>query len=212
MQFSVSKSCGWRRQLAVLLVFVMALQLPVVAGAQEKAARLAETITDQANREVSVRFPSERIVCLQHHSLDIITQLGGRKSLVGVVKGWERLLGGYMRDVLPGIEALPTPGDLNDCNVEEVAKLKPDLVIVAVQFDKGKIAQLEKLGIPVLVVALRTWQGEQKEAQPIFRRRTCPSSPSLYGMSSSWGGSPAWDTWPIPVPRKKERPWKSWRS
>lgn len=165
MQFSVSKSCGWRRRLAVLLVFVMALQLPVVAGAQEKAARLAETITDQANREVSVRFPSERIVCLQHHSLDIITQLGGRKSLVGVVKGWERLLGGYMRDVLPGIEALPTPGDLNDCNVEEVAKLKPDLVIVAVQFDKGKIAQLEKLGIPVLVVALRTWQGEQKEAQ-----------------------------------------------
>ena len=77
MQFSVSESCGWRRRLAVLLVFVMALQLPVVAGAQEKAARLAETITDQANREVSVRFPSERIVCLQHHSLDISTQLGG---------------------------------------------------------------------------------------------------------------------------------------
>lgn len=165
MKFSVFKSCGWRRRLAVLLIFVMVLQLPVAAGAQEKAARLAETINDQANREVSVRFPSERIVCLQHHSLDIITQVGGQKSLVGVVKGWERLLGGYMRDVLPGIEALPTPGDLNDCNVEEIAKLKPDLVIVAVQFDKGKIAQLEKLGIPVLVVALRTWQGEQKEAQ-----------------------------------------------
>ena len=42
---------------------------------------------------------------------------------------------------MPGIEALPTPGDLNDCNVEEIAKLKPDLVIVAVQFDKDKIAQ-----------------------------------------------------------------------
>ena len=177
MKFSVFKSCGWRRQLAVLLIFVMVLQLPVAAGAQEKAARLAETINDQANREVSVRFPSERIVCLQHHSLDIITQVGGQKSLVGVVKGWERLLGGYMRDVLPGIEALPTPGDLNDCNVEEIAKLKPDLVIVAVQFDKGKIAQLEKLGIPVLVVALRTWQGEQKEAQsPDFGPKNSLSS------------------------------------
>ena len=59
MKFSVFKSCGWRRQLAVLLVFVMVLQLSVAAGAQEKAARSAETITDQANREVSVRFPSE---------------------------------------------------------------------------------------------------------------------------------------------------------
>ena len=73
MKFSVFKSCGWRRQLAVLLVFVMVLQLSVAAGAQEKAARSAETITDQANREVSVRFPSERIVCLQHHSLDIMS-------------------------------------------------------------------------------------------------------------------------------------------
>lgn len=165
MRLCVSEGCRWGRRFAALLVFVMVLQLPVVTRAQEKAACSAETITDQANREVKVGFPSERIVCLQHHSLDIITQVGGQKSLVGVVKGWERLLGSYMRDVLPGIEDLPTPGDLNDCNVEEIAKLKPDLVIVAVQFDKGKIAQLERLGIPVLVVALRTWQGEQKEAQ-----------------------------------------------
>ena len=86
MKFSVFKSCGWRRRLAVLLVFVMVLQLSVAAGAQEKAARLAETIIDQANRKVSVRFPSERIVCLQQQKRSRLEVIASRVQFLSIVK------------------------------------------------------------------------------------------------------------------------------
>ena len=38
-----------------------------------------------------------------------------------------------MKDVFPNIESLPTPGDLQEWNVEEIAKLNPDVVIAASQ-------------------------------------------------------------------------------
>lgn len=121
-------------------------------------------LTDQAGRKVAVPSPAQRMVVLQHHSLDTIAMLGGQKRVVGVMRQWQSLLGDYMKEVFPGIESLPQPGSLEDANVEEVAKLRPDVVIVAPQFNKDKIQQLDKLGIPVVVVAFRA-EGAQAEAQ-----------------------------------------------
>lgn len=122
------------------------------------------TIIDQADREVTIKEPIEKIAVMQHHSLDIIAQLGGQEKVIATEKNWERDLGPYIKDVFPGIEELATPGDLKEWNVEALAELKPDLVIAASQANPESIQKLEDLGIPVVVVSLRG-EGKQEEAQ-----------------------------------------------
>lgn len=122
------------------------------------------TIIDQADREVTIKEPVEKIAVMQHHSLDIIAQLGGQDKVIATEKNWERDLGPYIKDVFPGIEELANPGDLKEWNVEALAELKPDLVIAASQANPESIQKLEDLGIPVVVVSLRG-EGKQEEAQ-----------------------------------------------
>ncbi len=122
------------------------------------------TFMDQNDHEVKIDGDVERIVVLQHHTLDILAMLGAQDKVVGVVDKWESLLGDYMKDVFPGIENLPKPGSLENCNVEEVASLNPDLVIVSAQFDEAQTKQLEDMDIPVMTLTFRG-EGKQKMAQ-----------------------------------------------
>lgn len=126
--------------------------------------KTAYTFVDQADNEVTVQIPVERMVVMQHHSLDILAQLGAQEKVVATEKNWEKDLGDYMKDVFPNIESLPTPGDLQEWNVEEIVKLNPDVVIAASQANPDTIQQLKELEIPVVVVSLRG-EGKQEEAQ-----------------------------------------------
>ena len=119
---------------------------------------------DQADNEVTVSVPVERMVVLQHHSLDMLAQLGAQDKVVGIESKWKSDLGDYMTDVFPGIEDLPMPGGLSEWNVEQIADLKPDVVIAASQAPEDAMQQVRDLGIPVVVVSLRG-EGKQEEAQ-----------------------------------------------
>lgn len=121
-------------------------------------------IMDQADHKVSLQVPVDRIVCLQHHSLDILGQLGAQEKVVAVEAKWQKNLGDYIKQVYPNIEALPTPGELKTMNVEAVAELKPDVVIVASQANPEDLKKLDELGIPYITVSLRG-EGKQEEAQ-----------------------------------------------
>lgn len=122
------------------------------------------TFVDQADYEVSVQVPVKRMVVMQHHSLDMLAQLGAQDSVVGIESKWISNLGEYMRDVFPGIDDLPTPGELSEWNVEQIAALEPDVVIAASQANPDAMQQIRDLGIPVVVVSLRG-EGKQEEAQ-----------------------------------------------
>lgn len=113
---------------------------------------------------MTVNIPVSRMVVLQHHSLDMLAQLGARDKVAGIDKKWESDLGAYMRDVFLGIDGLPTPGDLTNWNVEQISALKPDVVIAISQANADAIKQVRDLGIPVVVVSLRG-EGKQAEAQ-----------------------------------------------
>lgn len=147
-------------------------EAPVADGGDaEGAAKATEpvsqedwTFEDQAGTTVTVSVPVQRMVVMQHHSLDMLAQLGMQDKVVGTEKNWEGDLGAYMRDVFPGIDDLPTPGDLTDWSVEAIAALKPDVVIAASQADPDAMKQVSELGIPVVVVSLRG-EGKQAEAQ-----------------------------------------------
>ncbi|AJC86339.1 iron siderophore ABC transporter, periplasmic substrate-binding protein [Campylobacter sp. RM16704] len=119
---------------------------------------------DQADYNVSVKIPVEKIVVMQHHSIDILAQLGAYESIVGVEKDWEKNLGAYMKEVFPNIVNLKTPGSLEEWNIEEIIKLQPDVVIAASQANKQTVEKLKKMGIAVVVISLRA-EGKQEEAQ-----------------------------------------------
>ena len=129
-----------------------------------ESAEGAWTFTDQGDYEVTVRIPVQRIVCMQHHSLDMLCQLGQQDKVVGTEAKWQSDLGDYMLDVFPGIEDVTTPGDLTDWNVEELVELKPDVVIAASQANEDAMKRVRDLGIPVVMVSLRG-EGKQAEAQ-----------------------------------------------
>lgn len=147
------------------LLFFCILAL-VLSGCGETAqpaqeAQQTYTLTDQLGREVTLPENPQRIVVLQHHSLDILVQLGAKDKVVGVMKNWDNLLDKSFAHVMPGIADLPMPGTLKDASVEEIAQLKPDVVIVSNQMPRETIDKLEKLGIPVVGITLYTADKEQ---------------------------------------------------
>ncbi len=163
---------GLKNLLFILLIFSLTfgsligcssnnkVEKPITGQDEDKVGK-GFSFIDQNDREVKIPGEVNRIVVLQHHTLDILAMLGAQDKVVGVVDKWESLLGDYMKDVFKGIEKLPTPGSLESGNVEEIASLKPDLVIVGAQFDEAQIKQLEALDIPVMTL---TFRGEGKQA------------------------------------------------
>lgn len=131
---------------------------------QETLTKKEITIHDQNGRDVKVQYPVERIACMQHHSLDILTQLGALNKIVCTEDKLERDLGSYIVDMHPEIKDLPRAGTLKEPNVEAIAATKPDLVLVAAQANPDAIQKLEELHIPTLVITLRG-EGKQEEAQ-----------------------------------------------
>ncbi|MBQ3301406.1 MAG: ABC transporter substrate-binding protein, partial [Eggerthellaceae bacterium] len=134
------------------------------SAASAGASKQTISFKDQNDYDVTVQVPCERMVVLQHHSLDMLCQLGAQSSIVGIVDSWKKNLGDYMTEVFPGIDKLPTPGGLSEWNVEQIAALNPDVVIAASQAPEDAMEQVRKLGIPVVVVSLRG-DGKQAEAQ-----------------------------------------------
>ncbi|MBQ6454198.1 MAG: twin-arginine translocation signal domain-containing protein, partial [Coriobacteriales bacterium] len=98
----------------------------------QPAEKVEWSFKDQNDYDVTVTVPCERMVVLQHHSLDMLCQLGAQDRIVGIVDSWKKNLGDYMTKVFPGIESMPTPGGLSEWNVESIAALQPDVVIAAI--------------------------------------------------------------------------------
>ena len=62
---------------------------------QVSAEKKTVELTDQNGRTVTVEYPVERIACMQHHSLDILTQLGAQEQIVCTEDKWMTDLGRY---------------------------------------------------------------------------------------------------------------------
>lgn len=110
-------------------------------------------IIDQMGREVKLPDEVNRVVVLQHQTLNVINQLNSANKVVGVLESWEKRLGKEYIRLMPNLKDMPTPGDLKELNAESVLSLKPDVVFTTNYIDKSYIDQLEKLKIPVFIVS-----------------------------------------------------------
>lgn len=136
---------------------------PAAESAAESTAETAAvpqtaalTLTDQAGRTVTLDAPAESVVSCYYITTYAVLALGQKDKIVGLEnKADTRALYALAAPELP---ELPQVGTLKELNVEAVAALAPDLVVMPKKLlDNART--LEDLGIPVLVVDPETQQG-----------------------------------------------------
>lgn len=125
------------------------------------------TVTDQLGREVTLPDHITRAVVLQHQTLNLLVQLNAADEIIGVMSSWKKQLGPAFARFMPGIERLPTPGDLTQVNIESLLALHPQVVFVANYAPQAMIQQIQNAGIPVVAISLRQdATGEKNKMNP----------------------------------------------
>jgi len=115
------------------------LALLFAAGLPRAHAELQ--VTDDAGRTVRLPRPAQRVLSLAPSATELVYEAGGGARLVGTVEH---------TDYPPAARALPRVGGNQKLDLERIASLKPDLVLVWLHGTPGReIEQLATLGFPL---------------------------------------------------------------
>ncbi|MBJ9260322.1 ABC transporter substrate-binding protein [Citrobacter amalonaticus] len=145
------------RQLSLLALL---FSLPFMAQADR-------TFTDQIGRQVTVPDKVDRVVVLQHQTLNLLVQMNATDKIVGVMANWKQQLGdGYAR-LAPDLAQKTALGDLTHVDPEQLVALHPQVVFVTNYAPQEMIDKISSLGIPVVAISLRhDAAGEQTKMNP----------------------------------------------
>ena len=145
------------RQLSLLALL---FSLPFMAQANR-------TFTDQIGRQVTVPDMVDRVVVLQHQTLNLLVQMNATDKIVGVMANWKQQLGdGYAR-LAPELTQKTALGDLTHVDPEQLVALHPQVVFVTNYAPQEMIDKISSLGIPVVAISLRhDTVGEQTKMNP----------------------------------------------
>lgn len=146
-----------------------ALLLGLVLSFSSQSALASRQITDQLGRQVTIPDQVDRVVVLQHQTLNLLVQLDATQDIVGVLNNWQQQLGsGYVR-LAPSLEKTPVVGDLTSVNLESVVALHPQVVFVTNYAPQEMIDQISQTGIAVVAVSLRDDpKGEEHKMNPVL--------------------------------------------
>ncbi|MFU2315646.1 ABC transporter substrate-binding protein [Rahnella sp. PCH160] len=141
----------------------------LVLSFSSQSALASRQITDQLGRQVTIPDQVDRVVVLQHQTLNLLVQLDATKDIVGVLNNWQQQLGsGYVR-LAPSLEKTPVVGDLTSVNLESVVALHPQVVFVTNYAPQEMIDQISQTGIAVVAVSLRDDpKGEEHKMNPVL--------------------------------------------
>ena len=113
------------------------------------------TVTDQAGREVTLEAPAEKIVSCYYLVTASLLTLGQKDKIVGIeMKASSREL---YKLCAPDFLDLPGVGSGKETNVEAIAALEPDLVLLPKKQVEAADT-LAGLGIPAAVVEPETYE------------------------------------------------------
>jgi iron complex transport system substrate-binding protein len=118
-------------------------------------------ITDSIGRQVEVPEQVERIAALYSFAGYAVCLLGSGNDLVAVPGGLQRDI--LLVDMFPEVGKASTPREGGTINIEELLRIKPDLVIIRrdTVIDEKEQEKLDNTGIPYIVVDFSTMQQQQ---------------------------------------------------
>ncbi len=125
------------------------------------------SITDSYNRQVILPQSVQRIGCLYAFSGHVVTMLGRGNDIVAVVRGLKR--DKMLNEICPSIADAAVPNLNDSLNMEELARVKPDLVFIkdTVAKKSEDTDTLTKLGIPYIVISFNSIEEQKKAIQII---------------------------------------------
>ena len=134
------------------------------------SSQASRQITDQIGRQVTIPDHVDRVVVLQHQTLNLLVQMNATDKIVGVMANWKQQLGdGYAR-LAPELNHMATLGDLTHVDPEKLVALHPQVVFVTNYAPQEMIDSITALGIPVVAISLRHDEpGEKAKMNPSIR-------------------------------------------
>ena len=103
----------------------------------------AITVIDDANREVKVEAPVERIIALAPHIVENLFAVGLGHKIVGTVQH---------SDYPAEARSIPIVGGFNSLNIEAILALNPDLIVTwGTGNNDPKMVRLAQMGFPIYV-------------------------------------------------------------
>lgn len=118
-------------------------------------------VVDDIGREVAVPVTVEKIAALYSFAGYAVCLLGRGDDLVGVPAGLKRDI--LLVEMFPAIGEASTPREGGTINIEELMRVKPDVVIVRrdTVMDEKEAEKLDKADIPYIVVDFSTMEEQQ---------------------------------------------------
>lgn len=130
------------------------------------SALAARQVTDQLGRKVTIPDRVDRVVVLQHQTLNLLVQLDATSKMVGILGNWQQQLGdGYAR-LVPQLKSIPALGDLTHVDLEKLVALDPQVVFVTNYAPQEMIDQIQHLGIAVVAISLRSDTRQAAQLNP----------------------------------------------
>ncbi len=120
-----------------------AYHLIEILGLKDVQTTYPLTLSDGEDREVTIDKEPERIISVAPSVTEILYEIGAFDKLVGRTD--------YC-DYPANVSEIESIGTLMEPNIEKIAELNPDLVIVSTHFAEEAAQQLENLGIKVFVL------------------------------------------------------------
>jgi iron complex transport system substrate-binding protein len=112
-----------------------------IAAACISRSHAAITVTDDNGATVTLAAPAQRVISLAPHVTELIYAAGGGSRLVGAVS---------YSDYPPEAKQIPRVGDNKALDLERIAALKPDLIVVWRHGNaQAQLEQLRALHIPL---------------------------------------------------------------
>ncbi len=134
------------------------------------SSQASRQITDQTGRQVTIPDRVDRIVVLQHQTLNLLVQMNATDKIVGVMANWKQQLGDSYARLAPELNQKATLGDLTHVDPEKLVALHSQVVFVTNYAPQEMIDSITALGIPVVAISLRHDEpGEKAKMNPSIR-------------------------------------------
>ncbi|HEV6968757.1 helical backbone metal receptor [Roseateles sp.] len=159
----------------LLALCLLALALPAAAAIE---------IKDDLGQATTLAAPPQRIVSLLPSLTETVCELGACSRLVGVDR---------YSNYPASVNALPKVGGIDDTNVELIASLRPDVVLVAVS--SRVTDRLRALGLKVIALEPRSYRDVQRVLGVIGQVLAVPDAQRVWhhieaGVAAAAGSVP----------------------